>query len=310
MSQVNVNTAPPPPPRPPSRWPIYAFIAILAVLLLGGLAVYAGRRATHQATAQPTSTATVVTRASTGGPTATVAAGGVGGATSTATSSGGGAAPTSGATATGATPNSGATATGTTKQQPPTNPTLLRVSSGSCTAHRIAWTWSGAQRATSYDVGLYNPTSGAQIKNAVTSTTAYTLPAGPGATVGLKVRGRNAAGTAPNYFTPGGTTIGRVPPVTANPHDMKVTTTGRSITWSWTAVPHATAYDLVLYHYSGSVARTDITARTSQAHWSTAVTPGVTYHLKARSVGDCAPSTYYTPPTSAVAGATPTPGAH
>jgi len=305
MSQVNVNTAPPPPPppppRPPSRWPIYAFIAILAVLLLGALAVYAGRRATRQATAQPTSTATAAARSSAGGATATVAAGaGPGVATSTAT-------PSGDHTATAA---PGATATGTTREQPPTNPTLLRVSSGSCTAHRIAWTWSGAQRATSYDVGLYNPTSGAQIKNAVTATTAYTLPAGPGATVGLKVRGRNAAGTAPNYFTPGGTTIGHVPFVTANPSNMTATTTGHSITWSWTAVPHATAYDLVLYHYVGSVARTDITARTSQAHWSTAVTPGVTYHLKARSVGDCAPSTYYTPPTAAAVGATPTPGAH
>ncbi|MDB5056661.1 MAG: hypothetical protein JWO59_133, partial [Chloroflexi bacterium] len=78
---------------------------------------------------------------------------------------------------------------------------------------------------------------------------------------------------------------------------------------SWTGAHHATAYDVQLYHYQGGAAHTDISARTNQGQWGTTVSPGVKYFLKVRSVGACAPSTYFTPPSSTSAGATPTPGA-
>ena len=289
----------------PSRAPIYVFLGLLAVLLLGGLGVYAARRA-GQGTAQPPPTATAraavggvtaTVRAGAGGPTATGQAGGA-----TATAAGGGGTPGGGTTGAGATPTSAAT------QQPPTNPTSLRVSSGSCTVHRIVWIWSGARRASSYDLVLYDPVHGGTVKNVTTSATSYTLEAGPGATVALKLRGRNGAGTAPDYYTPG--SVGRVPPAITNPTRVTATTTGHTIDWAWSAVPRAMAYDLVLYHYDGNTPHTDISSRVGQAHWSTPVTPGVTYHLKVRSVGQCAPSTYYNGPASALVGATPTPGAH
>lgn len=284
MSQVNVNAnPPPPPPRMPSRAPIYIFIALLVVLLLAGLVLYIGRRAGVHGTAHPTATAMAATETARSGAGAIV----------TATTAPGAATPTAGAA-----------------QQPPTNPTALRVSSGSCTVHRIVWTWSGARRATSYDLVLYDPVSGNIVKNATTSATSYTLGAGPGATVALKVRGRNAAGTAPNYYTPGGATVGRVPPTTTDPTAVTSTITGHTINWSWSGAKHATAYDLTLYHYDGSTAHTDVSARVNQAHWSIAVTPGVAYHLKVRSVGACAPSVYYNAPASALAGATATPGGH
>lgn len=302
MSQVNVNPTPPPPPRMPSRAPIYIFIALLVVLLLAGLALYVSRRAGVQGTAHPTATAVAATATARSGvgaiATATAAATAVA-AAATPTASGG-----SGATTSGPTPTAGAA------QQPPTNPTALRVSSGSCTVHRIVWMWSGAQRAASYDLVLYDPVSGNIIKNATTSATSYTLGANPGATAALKIRGRNAAGTAPNYYTPGGATVGRVPPTTTDPTAVTSTTTGHTINWAWSGAKHATAYDLTLYHYDGSVAHTDVTARVNQAHWSIAVTPGVTYHLKVRSVGACAPSVYYNAPASARAGATAAPGGH
>ncbi len=298
MSQVNVNPTPPPPPRMPSRAPIYIFIALLVVLLLAGLALYVSRRAGVQGTAHPTATAVAATATARSGVGAIATATAVAGA-ATPTASGG-----SGATTSGPTPTAGAA------QQPPTNPTALRVSSGSCTVYRIVWTWSGARRAASYDLVLYDPVSGNIIKNATTSATSYTLGANPGATAALKIRGRNAAGTAPNYYTPGGATIGRVPPTTTDPTAVTSTTTGHTINWAWSGAKHATAYDLTLYHYDGNAAHTDVTARVNQAHWSIAVTPGVTYHLKVRSVGACAPSVYYNAPASALAGATATPGGH
>lgn len=288
MSQINVNAGPPPsdapPPRPRSLWPIYVVVAILAVVLLAALLL---RRGGQQASSPPpTATATAGTARSSGGPTATVGAAGGSGGAATNTPAPGGATNT---------PASAAT------PQPPTNPTFLRAASGSCTVHRVLWTWTGAERATSYDVVLYDPQTGATVKNAVASTPAHTLTAGPGARVALKLRSRNAAGTAQGYFTPG--SVGLVPPITTNPTAMTVATAGHTITFSYTGSRHATAYDVVLYHYSGGAAQTDITAHTGQGHWGTAVTPGVDYYLKVRSVGTCAPATYYTPPVHARVGA-------
>lgn len=181
--------------------------------------------------------------------------------------------------------------------QPPTNPTTMHVTSGSCAVHQIVWTWSAAPRATAYDVVLYDPQTGAMIRSTQTRHTAYALGAGPGATVALKVRSRNAAGTASSFFTPG-----RVPAVAPNPTGLSASSTGHTILWSWTAEPHASAYDVVLYHYRGHRASADITGRTTLAHWRLRVTPGVTYYLKVRTVGPCAPTQYYTPATSATAG--------
>jgi hypothetical protein len=299
MSQVNINTTPPPPPPPrmPSRAPIYVFIGLLAVLLLGGLGVYAARRANHQSGATATATAPAAA-------TATALVQDAGGATATT-------APVSGAATNTAAPGGGASGAGATAtpapRQTPTNPTALRVASGSCTAHRITWTWSGAQRASSYDLVLYDPVSGNTVKDTSASAPSYALGADPGATVALKVRSRNSAGTAQGYFTPG--SVGRVPPHLANPTHVTATVTGHQVEWSWPAVPHATAYDLVMYHYDGGAPRTDISTRVGQAHWGTPVTPGVTYHLKVRASGQCAPSTYYNASASAIAGATPTPAA-
>lgn len=288
----NINRTPP-PPRPPSRWPLYVFIGILAVLLLGGLALAGARRQSQQAAAQPTATSRAVVVVA---PTATTTNG----------------APAAGPTATpisgGATSPPGATPTSAATPLPPTNPTSMHVVSGSCTVHHIAWTWSGAQRATSYEAVLYNPVSGAQVKNITASNASYTLGAGPGATVTLKVRSHNATGAAPTYFTPPST--GRVPLQISNPRSVTATTTGHTINWAWTAVPHAAAYDLVLYHYQGGTPQNDVTARRVLAHWSVPVTPGVPYHLKVRSVGDCAPRSYYTPSTTARVGAPPTPAGH
>lgn len=260
MDQVNINAPPPanpPPPRQPSRWPLAVFIAILAILVIASVAVAAFRR-NQQAAANPTPTpqAATATPAASGSATATPA-------------------------------SSGGTA------QKPINPTSMHVADGSCSVHHITWTWSGAQNATSYDVVLYNPQTGAVIRDTHTTGASYTLGAGPGATVALKVRSRNSAGTPGTYYTPGDT--GRVPPQTTNPTNMTVSTTGHKITWFWTGARHATAYDFVLYHYDGGTAKTDITGRVAVAHWGSNVTPGVTYDLKVRSVGTCALSTYYTP---------------
>jgi hypothetical protein len=177
----------------------------------------------------------------------------------------------------------------------------MRVTSGTCSVYRIVWRWNGARRATAYDVVAYDPQTGTTIRNVRLAGTTYTLRAGPGATVALKVRSVNARGTAPTYFTPGA--VGRVPPHTPNPTHVAVSTAGNRLTWTWTAVPHATAYDLVLYHYAGNVAKADIRARHSLAHWSLGVTPGITYYLKLRSVGRCAPVSYLAPSTHAAAGA-------
>jgi hypothetical protein len=185
--------------------------------------------------------------------------------------------------------------------QPPTNPTVLRVADGTCTLHRIAWTWAGARRATAYDVVLYNPVTQTEVRAAQTRVPAYTLGAQPGTTVALKVRSRNNAGTAATYVTPGAT--GRVPPHTSNPTQMTAVTRGHTITWAWSGARHATAYDVVLYHYHGKTARRDIVARTAHTHWGTAVTPGISYYLKVRAVGPCALPTYYTPAQPARAGA-------
>lgn len=270
VSRVNTN----PPPRPPSRWPLYLLIAILVVLVIGFLVADIVRRSATGPRAQATATPV--------GATATAAASGV-------------------ATAT---PASGPTPTASALQ-PPTNPTSMRVVPGSCTAHRIEWTWSGAQRATSYEVVVYDPATNAAVRNAITSTAAYTLPAGPGAAVALKVRSRNAAGTGPGYFTPD--KVGRVPLQATNPTHMTAATSGHTISWTWMGATHATAYELVLYHYHGGTAKADITARTVRPHWSTPVTPGIAYYLKVRSVGECAPSSYFTPSASAIVGATPMP---
>jgi hypothetical protein len=156
-------------------------------------------------------------------------------------------------------------------------------------------------------VVLYDPRTGATVRRTRTHGTSYTLAPGPGATVALKVRSRAAAGTAPSFFTPGA--VGRVPPVAPNPTRLTVSLQEHTITWSWLAVPPASAYDFVLYHYSGRTAAADITGRTPVAHWSVSVTSGITYFLKVRTVGPCAPAGYYTPATRATAGATPTPRA-
>ncbi len=274
MDQVNINApppaAPPPPPRQPSRWPLALFIAILAILVIAGVAVAAFRRNQQAAAGSPTPTPQAAT--------ATPAAGG-------------NAAATPASSTAGATPTPASSSDGTA--QKPTNPTSMHVADGSCSVHHIIWTWAGAQNATSYDVVLYNPQTGAVIRDTHTTGTSYALGAGPGATVALKVRSRNSAGTPGTYYTPGDT--GRVPPQTTNPTSMTVSTTGHKITWFWTGAKHATAYDFVLYHYDGGTAKTDITGRVAVAHWGSNVTPGVTYDLKVRSVGTCAPSTYYTP---------------
>lgn len=306
MSQVNIGPSAggPPPPRPPARWPVYLFGAIALIVVLAIIAVAAVRRGGFQAAPHATPTATILPI---GAPAATSTPTGVAGAaTSTAIST---ATVSAGATGT-STVSAGATATGGTATStatagPPTNPTSLRVVSGSCTLHRIVWYWSGALRATSYAVVLYNPLSGAEVRSATTSAPRYALAAGPGATVALKVQSRNAAGAAPGYFTPG--SVGRVPPVTTNPISMTASATARAVRWNWTGARHATAYDVALYHYVGGAARTDIRARTIPAHWGTDVTPGVTYYLKVRAVGACAPSAFYSPAVAATAGVTPTP---
>lgn len=304
MDEVTITTpSDPGPPQPPTRWPLYVFVAILAILaafVIGGLAATALHRAaprtvptiTTTATAQATSGAATATPS---GPGATAAARGgtaptpLSGGPTTAT-------PTTRGTETTATPAARVGAV-----QPPTNPTVLHVADGTCTQHRIAWTWAGAHRATAFDVVLYNPITQAEVRAARTRLPAYTLRAGPGATVALKVRSRNSAGTARDYFTPG--TIGRVPPHAANPRQMTVATRGHTITWTWSGARHATAYDVVLYHYHGATATRDIVARTTHAHWGTAVTPGIAYYLKVRAVGPCAGLTFYTPARAAKVGA-------
>ena len=315
MDQVNIHTTPPAdqPPRPPSRWPLYAFIALVAIVVIAAVAIAALRHAAPQAAAHATVTPTAISRA-------TPTVGGTAARLSTTPQTGSSATPASALAATATpstsastptalsagTPTTAPTATPVATTRPPTNPTALHVASGSCTVHRITWTWSGAQRAISYNVVVYNPQSGATVTSATTTAPRYILPAGPGATVALKVRSRNTAGAAPGYFTPG--SVGRVPALTSNPISMTNSTSDHTLTWFWTGARHATAYDIVLYHYTGSTAKMDITARTRQAHWATAVTPGVTYYLKVRSVGACAPTTFYSPARPATVGATPTPG--
>lgn len=284
MDQVNINrrSSPPPgrPPRRPSWWPV---LVLLIILIIIGI-VFAARQVTQHNSASPTATVTVA-------PSATVAAA----PTSTAQE----AAATVGTPSLvpgAATSTSGGGATST--PQPPTNPTALHVVSGSCAQHQITWSWTGAQRATSYEVVIYNPVSGATIKYTTTTTASYTLPAGPGATAALKVRSRNAAGTGQGYFTPG--SVGHVPPQTTNPTHMTVDVTDHTLTWFWGGATHATVYDFVLYHYAGAgTAKTDIKGRANQPHWAITVTPGTTYYLKVQSVGQCAPSSYYSPPVSA-----------
>jgi hypothetical protein len=124
--------------------------------------------------------------------------------------------------------------------------------------------------------------------------------------VALKVRSRNAAGTGQGYFTPG--SVGRVPPLATNPTAMTVSSSDHTLTWSWTGARHATAYDFVLLHYAGRSAHVDIRGRTNQGRWSAAVTPGVTYYLKVRSIGACSSADYSPSSRGAIAGATPTPG--
>jgi hypothetical protein len=304
MDDVNVNappprqmtprrTIPPLPQKQPYWWAIVAFVVIVAIIL--GLKALKNNSGTASGRATPTPTVQTLqpTSTSVGGQNVVLVTATPPSALNTAT----------------ATSNGQVVSTATAaSSKNPTNPTALNVASRSCSSRQIRWTWSGASRAASYDVVVYDPRSCATIKTASTTATSYTLPAGPGATAALKVRSRNSAGTEPGYFTPG--SVGTVPPITTNPTNITVSTgAGHKLTWSWTGARHATSYDLQLYHYKGGSAQTDINAHTNQGQWSTAVSPGVSYYLKVRSVGACAPSTYFTPASGAVAGATPTPGA-
>ncbi|HWE62364.1 MAG TPA: hypothetical protein VHB98_11690 [Chloroflexota bacterium] len=284
MDQININPAQPPasgpPPRQPVRWwPIALFLVIIAIILI----VFAARQVARNNSATATATPSAVSTAPAVVSTVTAAPGA---ATNTAI-------PAAGA-------STNTPAVTSTQAQPPTNPTALRVISGTCTAHRITWTWSGARRATSYEVVLYDPRTGATIKDLTVTGTSYTLPAGPGATVALKVRARNAAGTGQGYFTPG--SVGHVPPITTNPTQLSAVVAKQTITWFWGGAQHATAYDFVLYHYQGGGAVVDVTGRVDHPHWAIKVTPGITYYLKVRSVGPCAPAGYFTPHLSAKAG--------
>lgn len=296
MDQINVNAAPPPPAGPPPRpslWlPIAACLAIVAVVAIA----FGIRHATAPGSASPPATPTplLIADTPTGQPSAT---------DTPASQAAAGATPTGQG---GATETPAAQAAATATPAPPENPTALHVISGSCSNRAIAWSWPGGARATSYELVLYDPRTGATIKDLTTGATSYRLAAGPGATVALKLRSRNATGTGRGYFTPG--SVGRVPPLTTDPTQITVKVTGHRITWSWAGSRHATAYDVVLFHYVGGTAHTDISGRTDQGRWSTAVTPGVTYYLKVRSVGACGPADYVAVPHGATAGATPTSG--
>src|SRR5581483_452768 len=182
-------------------WPVAVFVLVLAIVAI----IFAARQIAHRNGASPSATPspTTVGGGATAPASATMAAG-PGGATNT--------------------PGARAGIAPTATVQPPTNPLALHVASGSCTVHRITWTWSGARRATSYEVVLYDPSSGATIKDTAITGTSYTLPAGPGATVALKVRSRNAGGTGRGYFTPG--SVGHVPSKTTNPTHLALDVRG------------------------------------------------------------------------------------
>jgi len=179
---------------------------------------------------------------------------------------------------------------------PPTNPTAMRVTQGACGSRQIAWAWSGARNATAYNVVLYNPVSGAQIGSTRVHGTRYILGAALGATAALKVQSANAAGVAPNYYTPSDT--GHLPPAATNPTAVTASTAGTAVTFAWTGARHAVAYDVIVYHYNGATPVTDTQARTTHTTLTVAGTGGVDYHVKIRTVGQCGPVDTYVMPSA------------
>lgn len=277
MGQVNVN--PPREPREP-RGPedrtrqartaiLFTLLGILIALIIFGIVLASlhgsGRElVVARAGALATSTALAATASA---PTATPISG-----------AGSASSPTPG----GATP--------TANTAPPTNPTAMQVTQGSCTNHTMTWSWSGANNATGYDVVLYNPATRALYAQNTALEPRYVQAGAPGQTMALKIRARNDAGHASGYYTPSDTA--RIPPQTTNPDAIDVVTSTNTVTWTWYGARHATGYSVILFHYNGGAPVTDKQARVNVASFQTPTQPGTTYYLKVKSLGACAPSDY------------------
>ncbi len=270
MSQVNVNQTPPSPERP-RTWGtalLYILIGALIALVIEGLFLLGLRQNGRELAVLAAGATTTPTPAA----TATVTA-----------------------TPLGATPTPAGTsaASPTPAVRPPTNPTAMRVTQGSCTRPLMSWSWSGAKGAAGYDVALYNPTTGAVLASNTTLAPRFTQVGAPGQTLALKVRSRNSAGTAPGYFTPADTA--HVPPHTTNPTAIQVMTSTTTLTWTWSGAQAASGYDVVLYHYHGGAVVVDQRATVTAPRFSTPARGGTVMYLKVRADGPCASATYYTP---------------
>ena len=171
--------------------------------------------------------------------------------------------------------------------QAPATPTGLRVSAN--TADSITWTWDPVEGATAYDVQLsadevFDDTDAI----VTTAETSYTVT-GLSAESGRHLRVRAVAGTADapavSAWSSHVTGMSAMPPPPPAPAGLHVSaTTPDSITWTWTAVGGATAYE-VQVSADEVFDDTDAIATTTETSYTvTGLSPESGRHLRVRAV--------------------------